>query len=436
MKNRFLLLSVLLLTALLFVSCSQTSELPSGGETGSTDTTADGTTDAAVDQFAEVRRSGEEWILVGLKAYEDGSEPEYLKDFFSESSNLTYLTLYDHFFTYNMEKSVPVAEALFRFIVDEHGADALLDSDKRIEYKNEFLESLGLQPQYIQTPEVEYLLASMDFSSSSEYKYIIKFDRATYYFKDFSLGSPTQYHMFLYCNTVGLHEMIEYLKENELDAGLDTEREFNFYMTLDGSTVSRTSFPGGNMYINDFYSALHEAMHAMGIRDNGNIWLSEGICSYFGEMLGFNDLIAASNIQMLTLAKEGYFDERAAAGEEYSLGYKTLYEMYSARGGLLDNVDNFDLRLYSDIFSAVVSDLDDATTVGEIYESSSQKEYEGIGGELTYAEAKSLVLYLADVYGIDKVLDAYRTQDISAAFGKDYEGLKVDWRSYIAQLMA
>ena len=82
MKNRFLLLSVLLLTALLFVSCSQTSELPSGGETGSTDTTADGTTDAAVDQFAEIRRSGEEWILVGLKAYEDGSEPEDLKDFF------------------------------------------------------------------------------------------------------------------------------------------------------------------------------------------------------------------------------------------------------------------------------------------------------------------------------------------------------------------
>ena len=75
----------------------------------------------------------------------------------------------------------------------------------------------------------------MDFSSNTTYKYIISFDNVTYYFKDFGAGSPTQYHGFLYYSTTGLFEMIDYLKSNNLNEGLDTERKFNYYMTFDGS---------------------------------------------------------------------------------------------------------------------------------------------------------------------------------------------------------
>ena len=174
-------------------------------------------------------------------------------------------------------------------------------------------------------------------------------------------------------------------------------------------------------------------MHAMGINNNSHIWLSEGICSYFGEMLGFNGQIAASYIQMLAMAEQGYFDERAAAGEVYAQAYKTLYEQYSARGGKLDHADNFDLRLYNDLFCTLVSSGLEQNTVADIYKKAGGKEYSGTGGELNYPQTKSLVLYLADVYGIEKVMQAYHTGDIASALGKDYEGPKAEWQEYMTQ---
>ena len=433
MKNKLTFVTLIFTVLLFLYSCSQPSDIPEGEETEGTSDTDGRVTEESPDRYEAIRTSGEEWLLVGLKAYEDGAEPKDLTQFFSVPSNLPYLTLYDYLFAYDGEGYQPVAEALFRFIIDKHGIPALLDREKRVEYKNEFLESLGLEPTYVQLNEVETLLSSMDFSSSADYKYVITFDNVTYYFKDLDIGSPTQYNGILYCNTYGLREMIEYLKENSLDEGLDTDRQFNFYMTFDGSGISKTSYPSGDIYINDSYSLLHEAMHAMGIRDNSHIWLSEGICSYFGEMLGFNGQIAASYIHMLAMAEQGYFDERAAAGEVYAQAYKTLYEQYSARGGKLDHADNFDLRLYNDIFCTLVSSGLEQNTVADIYKKAGGKEYSGTGGELNYPQTKSLVLYLADVYGIEKVMQAYHTGDIASALGKDYEGLKAEWQEYMTQ---
>jgi hypothetical protein len=97
---------------------------------------------------------------------------------------------------------------------------------------------LGLDVEYTQTKEVEAFFASMDFKSDSTCKYIMSFDNVTYYFKDFSAGSPAQYHGFLYFSTTGLRDMIEYLKSNNLSEGLDTERKFNYYMTFNGIKTS------------------------------------------------------------------------------------------------------------------------------------------------------------------------------------------------------
>jgi len=431
MKMKLAAVPILLLLMILFVSCTNASELPQSGDHQDIERMTEPSTDAAPDPFEAIRASGEEWLFYGLSAYENGQEPQNLKDFFAVPTNLTYLTLYDHFFTYDEANSIPVAEALFRFILDEYGTDALLDTDKRIEYKSAYLKSLGLDIAYTQSPEVETFLASMDFSSDGTYKYIIAFDNVKYYFKDFSAGSPTQYHGFLYFNTTGLHDMIEYLKANDLDEGLESERDYNFYMTFDGSIWSKTSYPSGDMYINDSSSALHEAVHAMGIREKEHIWLSEGICNYLGKALGFNDQIAAGHIQILTMAQSGYFDARANEGDEAAMMHKMIFEQYTARGGRLDHVDHFDLRLYSDIVASLEFDTFQATTIGEMYELVNKKEYPFVGSELTYNQSTSLITYLADTYGIDKVFAAYHTQDIEGSLGKLYEELKAEWLEYL-----
>ena len=431
MKTKFSFIAILLLMAMLLGSCISTPNLPQDTEPPTLDSSTDTSTETPEDPFELLRSSGEEWISYGLAAYEDGKQVANLKEFFSDRTNMTYLTLYDHFFTYDEAKSVPVAEALFAFIYDKYGAEAVLNLEKRCEYKSEYLKSLGLELEYTNASEAEALLASMDFSSNTTYKYIISFDNVTYYFKNFDVGSPTQYHGLLYFNTVGLYKMLNYLEENELDEGLDTNREFHYYMLFDGSGYSQTRYPSGNMYINDFSNALHEAVHAMGVTKKDNIWLSEGLCNYFGKSLGFNDQIAASYMQLLTMAKQGYFDEQANAGNAQYILYKKVYENYTAQGGKMDSVDTFDFRLYTDVNAKVELETDFYNTISDTYKLVNGKKYDGAGAELSYNHATSLVLYLVDTYGIEEVLDAYHSQNIVATFGKGYEELKADWLTYL-----
>jgi hypothetical protein len=431
MKTKISFIAVLLVMAMLLGSCTNTSDLPQETEPPTSDNLIDTSTEKPKDPFALLRTSGEEWITYGIAAYEKGKQVENLKEFFSDRANLTYLTLYDHFFTYDKAKSVVVAEALFAFIYGKYGAEAVLNLEKRCEYKDEYLKSLGLDLEYANAPEAEVLLASMNFSSNATYKYIISFDNVTYHFKDFSAGSPTQYHGFIYYNTTGLYEMINYLKTNGLSEGLNTERKFNYYMIFDGSGYNKTVYSNGNMYINDSYSTLHEAVHAMGITKNDNIWLSEGLCNYFGKSLGFNDQIAASYMQLLTMAKQGYFDEQANAGNAQYILYKRVYENYTAQGGKMDSVDTFDFRLYTDAHARMELDADTYKTLGYVYKLINKTDCNAVGRELSYEQATSLVLYLVDTYGIEKILDAYHSQDIVATFGKDYEELKSDWLVYL-----
>jgi len=431
MKTKLSFIAILLLMAMLLGSCTNTPDLPENTEPPTSDDSTDTPTETPEDPFELLRSSGEEWISYGLAAYENDKEVENLKDFFSDRANMTYLTLYDHFFTYDKIKSVPVAEALFAFIYEKYGAEAVLDLEKRCEYKSEYLKSLGLEIEYTNAPEVEAFLASMDFSSNTTYKYIISFDNVTYYFKDFGAGSPTQYHGLLYFNTIGLYKLLDHLEKNELDEGLDTNREFNYYMLFDGSGYSQTRYPSGNMYINDFSSALHESVHALGIRDSGNLWLSEGLCDYFGKALGFNEQIAASYIQIMNVAKQGYFDEYAAAGDKSAIICKNVYEDYIALGGKFDLVGTFDLPLYTDLYAKAELETDFYNTIGNTYKLVNGKNYDGVGVELSYNQAASLVLYLVDTYGIEEVLSAYHSKDIMATFGKGYEELKSDWLEYL-----
>ena len=431
MKTKIPFIAVLLLMAMLLGSCTNTPDLPQDTEPPTLDNSTDTPTETPEDPFELLRSSGEEWISYGLAAYEDEKQGANLKEFFSDRANMTYLTLYDHFFTYDKAKSVPVAEALFAFIYDKYGAEAVLNLEKRCEYKSEYLKSLGLEIEYTNDPKVETFLASMDFFSNATYKYIISFDNVTYYFKDFGTGSPTQYHGFLYYSTTGLFEMINYLKSNNLSEGFDTERKFNYYMTFDGSGYNKTVYSNGNMYINDSYSTLHEAVHAMGITKNDNIWLSEGLCNYFGKSLGFNDQIAASYMQLLTMAKQGYFDEQANAGNAQYVLYKRVYEKYTAQGGKMDSADTFNFRLYTDVNARVELNANTYKTLGYAYKLVNKTNCDAVGSELSYEQATSLVLYLVDTYGIKKVLDAYHSQDIEETFGKDYEELKSDWLVYL-----
>ncbi|MBE6896395.1 MAG: hypothetical protein E7477_04770 [Ruminococcaceae bacterium] len=430
MKNRFTLIMFLLLVFLLNACSINQQSLQNDVDSEKTQQTV--TEETEIDSFEKVRESEEDWLAYGLSAYESGKEITDLSDFFTDITTLHYLTLYDHLFEYDKEKYIPFAEALFAFIYEEYGADALLDIDKRCEYKTAFLKSFGVDMEYIQSKEIETFFATMKFSSNALYKYIMTFDNVTYYLKDIDSGAPQEYHGFLFYSTTGLFELIDYLKENNLSDGLDTERDFKYYVLFDEKS-SHTSYSSGDMYINNSDITLHEAMHAMGVTTlkNEHIWLSEGICDYFCYDLGFNDLIASRYVQIFQLTEQGYYDEKAESGDPTAVIAKATYVNYLACGGKFDTLDSIDFRLYADVYSRLEFEMGKYTTIGDTFEQLNNKKCPYVGSELSYQQAHSMICYLVDVYGIENVMNAYHTQDLESSFGKDYEALKTDWLTYL-----
>ena len=436
MKKQALLGAIALTAVLLLSACNDQPPAPPAPEDTTVPVTTEAPTEAPIDPFAAVRESDELWLAYGLDAYESQSEAQDLSEFFANQANMSYLTLYNHMFTYDEDKSVPVAEALFRFICDEYGADALMDKDKRCEYKTAYLKSIGVETEYIQLPELETFLSSMEFSAEgiNEFPYVFTIDNIHYHFKNFDADAISGYHSTLYYTTTGLQKMVEYL--DSLNAGdvLDTDREFHFYMTLNGG-ASKTTPSNGYMYINVGNSALHEAVHSMGIglTERRNVWLSEGLCNYFGKQLGFNPLAKTNQMVIFRMIEAGLYDGQAAAGDQTAIRAKAAYDTYVSRGGKVTSSQDFDMKLYIDACAKSELEFGEYKSMGDAWKEANQSVLNSVGAELSYDQATSMVHYLADTYGIDTVLDAYRTQDMTAAFGKDYEALKAEWLEYLYQ---
>ena len=86
--------------------------------------------------IAALRESDELWISYGLAAWENNVKEEDISYIFYDTEATKYLSLYDHMFIYDAELSIPVAEQFFRFVAEEYGLKAILNTELRIEYKN------------------------------------------------------------------------------------------------------------------------------------------------------------------------------------------------------------------------------------------------------------------------------------------------------------
>ena len=126
MRRRLLLLTVLFSSLLLFSACGKMSDEKA---------------------IAAMKESDELWIAYGLAAWEQDAEREDVSDILSGRKR--YLYLHNYMFTYDEEKSAAVAEDFFRFVADKYGLAAVLDTDKRVAYKTEYLHSLGFEFDYV-----------------------------------------------------------------------------------------------------------------------------------------------------------------------------------------------------------------------------------------------------------------------------------------------
>ena len=122
--------------------------------------------------IAALRESDELWISYGLAAWENNVKEEDISYIFYDNEASKYLSLFDHMFTYDAELSIPVAEQFFRFVAEEYGLKAILNTELRRDYKNLFLRKMNFKYNYYVGGLYENFFRELDYESNDDYKYI------------------------------------------------------------------------------------------------------------------------------------------------------------------------------------------------------------------------------------------------------------------------
>lgn len=436
--KKLFLCSVLCLLAAILCACANDSDITDTSPV--TVTTAAPTTSETVTTTQappapvcpEIEQSTEEWLKVGLEYYISDREVTLDAATYFEQEGIAVLALYNDWFTYDREHAEQIAALLFRYVMDNHGYEALFDMDKRIAYKDAFLKTYVPELTYANDADAERTLSRMICDSNANYRYIIRLDGMTYCFTDYEYAISL-IHRLLYNNTLAVANLKAYLQTVEgYENYFDLSQYLRYNMTLNGG-VSSTKRATKIMTVNDTYAMLHETVHALSLyQDQENLWLAEGMAEYLGKSLGLDRLVTQTHYMSLFYVEQGMYDAYIAAGDLDALRYLEVYRRYTALGGQTSSVDAFDDRLFTDVYAAAEFEYPSAETLGSVYEALNGKAYTGDGAELTYKQAASFTGYLIDRFGIERVLAVLGEYErMEEIFGASYDALYGAWRESI-----
>ncbi len=232
-------------------------------------------------------------------------------------------------------------------------------------------------------------------------------------------------------NTMKPDEIIEF-KVTKLVVALGSARGNS--ITLQNSAV--------------FYYPLHEIVHTFDWNmafPQANFWLMEGFAEYLGKLL---PIYPQTQKRCIFWDLSGYTIDLDISGlpEDLTYCYRLDSEQfeaakawYLAQGGLTDNSEVVDVRLFSDAFAfatmyrnAYPGTL--GTPIGEKYQIGPNSKLASLDGlELSYTQAASMIAWLCDTYTLDRVLDVYiNGAEDGLLDGKTYAELKASWQADLA----
>ena len=220
---------------------------------------------------------------------------------------------------------------------------------------------------------------------------------------------------------------------------------------LDPADPHALGFTDGNSIIINrsavYYYPLHEIVHTFNWNPllnlgNNTKWMSEGFAEYLGKLLPIYEQTGKQSIYEDLNGRVRDEEMSIAPGTSYwyCLDSKQLVaarEWYLAQGGLIENVEVIDPRLYTDAVSFATLYRDAYTgSMGIPIGEKLQMFRPGLnlegkyGMELSYTQAASFVGWLCDTYCINRVLDVYvNGAEGGLLDGKTYEELKSAWQA-------
>ena len=333
---------VVLLTSLMLIACGE--KTPSAEPEDSPAVTETTTVAVEADPLsAAIAASDERWLEVGY-AFWLGERALTLDmtEFLGKSASWTYLSLMDDIFLVDSAMAEQVAGHFFAFVMEQYGAEALFDLSRREAYKDAFVKSYYPEKSYAFAGEE--VLAGMDCREENG-EYIITLEGAEYVIAAEGYLNQTGRTLMFY-NALARRELMPLLTELDPDGKIFNPKQSLTYRFVLGSGASEADSETGEMTIRTYDAVLHQTMHALGLSDRheGHHWLTEGLCTYFGISLGFDQWVTTNYHYWLILVESGKLPASADASASVRR-YRQEYAAYAALGGSAATAQDFSLPL-------------------------------------------------------------------------------------------
>ncbi len=392
--------------------------------------------------IAALRESDELWISYGLAAWENNVKEEDISYIFYDNEASKYLSLFDHMFTYDAELSIPVAEQFFRFVAEEYGLKAILNTELRRDYKNLFLRKMNFKYNYYVGGLYENFFRELDYESNDDYKYIFSNENFRISIADLEenaeMNIDTIYDWWDYIYEIStfLDAFEELVEKENLAAYFDINRRVDYRLDQLAPSESSSVSADGTVELKNLYDACREAVKVYGnfsAEDGANRMLGEGLARYFSGAHGINGIHQDYQCSIpLGNAAKGSYDSAAAAGDEEAQRIIEIYKLCELAGGYYSAANYVDESVFAHVSALVDRDYGQPETILEAAEAAAGAEIEAFtGSELTLAESESFVTWLMSSYDYKTVLEAWKNDDFAGTFGKSYRTLKTEWQEFL-----
>lgn len=400
------------------------------------------------------------WQCIGLSDALFLSEEEKnqidtdkLREYYSDSENKNTMSLFPSYFVEEFadEETRTAAEdtayLLTQYILDNHGLDEYLMNGENVAYRNEWLDSIGVEEALPWTNEDMQNISNIDFTITAYQPLIVTIDTWNFYLeptdwlvtaedaylfvKDSMDGYPLLLQKFKDCGIDDIPVVAENLKK---DKTIRLKNSTSTYSNAGQSTVT----------IRHPYDIWHEMVHVLIplALQNKNTWLNEGLAEYFSRPIQAQ---SAHNSAEWREAVFAYLtDEDAEWETEGMLSFKEhMIQLYEKQmGGLPAKAEEVDTAFFYDMLAkskALKRDVEAGMPIADLpsyahgYKSNDSTSPEEVASALSYVEAYLFVQYLIEKYGAESVITLTAGHSFETAFGSSYQEEYLEWQDSLAE---
>lgn len=358
----------------------------------------------------------EPWKIRGAYGvvFSDEVDKEALVTYYSDESNLTTISLFAAYFIDDLSFSIPrtinqdTATAFTDFLLSEFGVEAFLGCTSEDEYRQAWLDDLGVSVEY----QPAYPLGFLDgavYSSSEAYPLTITTEDRVYVFSEGFAETAEDMMYLLAFYHEGMEIVMDYISENapehapQIISSWEDLQEIYFQSDIFGSYIDQSgkSLHIGNASLKFLFNTTFNYLIPTDGREM-EIWKAFGIADYLFSMTEQPDV--AFYYYFLSEPDESWEDDGIylelvqayyLSHEDYPSSLKEFNFGRFYEGMAVIALNYPDLKLFSN----------NLAKHSIAWFSGSEAKYKPYtGNTLTYPEAYLFTKYLVDTYGLDNVL--------------------------------